>query len=161
MREPDDIDLHILRLLLEDASRTYSDIAELVDVSPPTVSDRIDRLRAEDVIRRFTIDYDSAKLADGVAVLVEVDFCPSVDDSVLGRLAAVPAVEHAFMTADSRAVLTANAPPDEVRKLLTSTVDMDVVERFDVRLLAGAEWQPHIAQSEEDLGPSVEKSITQ
>ena len=40
MRDIDDTDRELLRLLLEDARRPYSELAEAVDLSPPAVSDR-------------------------------------------------------------------------------------------------------------------------
>ncbi|WP_267639392.1 Lrp/AsnC family transcriptional regulator [Haloarchaeobius amylolyticus] len=152
MRDLDDTDLNILRLLLEDASRTYSDIAELVGVSPPTVSDRIDRLRSMGIIRRFTIDVDTDKLADGVAVLAEVDLCPTVDDEVLDRFAGLEAVDHAYLTADSRVVLKANVPRGEVRDLLADAVELDLVENYEVSLLSADRWEPQVADPDAPEG---------
>ncbi|MFB6083699.1 MAG: Lrp/AsnC family transcriptional regulator, partial [Halorientalis sp.] len=45
MRGLDETDREILDILLSDGRRPYSDIAEAVDLSPPAVSDRIDRLQ--------------------------------------------------------------------------------------------------------------------
>lgn len=150
MRQPDDTDLRILSLLLEDASRTYSDIAETVDVSPPTVSDRVDRLREMGVIRRFTIDVDGAMLDDGVPVLVEAELSATVDDDALDRFAALEDVEHAFLTADSTVFLEANVPKGDVRQLLAGGVDLEHVERFDVHLLVGSEWRPKVTAPDAD-----------
>ncbi len=160
MRQLDDTDLQILRLLLEDASRTYSDIAEIVDVSPPTVSDRIDSLREMGVIRRFTIDIDSSKLNDGVSVLVEAELSPTVDADVADRFAALEDVEHAFLTADSRVFLNANVPKGDVRELLAGGVDLDLVERFDVSLLVQSEWRPKIKDSD-SADAELEQSVRQ
>ncbi|WP_256300356.1 Lrp/AsnC family transcriptional regulator [Haloarchaeobius salinus] len=161
MRQLDDTDLEILRLLLEDASRTYSDIAEIVDVSPPTVSDRIDRLREMGVIRRFTIDLDSSKLNDGVSVLVEAELSPTVDDGVLERFAALEDVEHAFLTADSRVFLNANVPEGDVRQLLAGGVDLDLVERFDVSLLVQSEWRPKVKDRDAGTEGGLEQTVRQ
>lgn len=51
----DDIDKQILDLLNDDARRPYSEIADKVGVSPPTVSDRVERLQEKGVIDQFTI----------------------------------------------------------------------------------------------------------
>jgi DNA-binding Lrp family transcriptional regulator len=48
MRDLDETDLEILQLLLSDARRPYSDIAETVGLSAPAVSDRVSRLREID-----------------------------------------------------------------------------------------------------------------
>ncbi|WP_439026258.1 Lrp/AsnC family transcriptional regulator [Haloarchaeobius sp. DT45] len=157
MRDLDDTDLNILRLLLEDASRTYSDIAEVVGVSPPTVSDRIERLRSMGIIRRFTIDIDTDKLSDGVAVLAEVDLCPTVEDGVLERFADLEDVDHAYLTADSRIVLKANVARGEVRDLLAGAVDLEFVESYEVSLLSADKWQPQVADP--DVSDGSEQPI--
>ncbi|MCT9096564.1 Lrp/AsnC family transcriptional regulator [Haloarchaeobius sp. HME9146] len=159
MRDLDDTDLNILRLLLEDASRTYSDIADVVGVSPPTVSDRIDRLRSMGIIRRFTIDIDMDKLSDGVAVLAEVDLCPTIDDDVLDRFADLPAVDHAYLTADSRVVLKANVARGEVRELLAGAVDLDRVENYEVSLLSADRWEPQVTDANADVPEGTEQQI--
>ena len=61
-RDLDKIDLEIVRLLSEDARRPFSDIAEHVGLSPPAVSDRVDRLQEQGIIRQFTVDIDRQKL---------------------------------------------------------------------------------------------------
>jgi DNA-binding Lrp family transcriptional regulator len=156
MRDLDDTDLQILRILLDDASRTYSDIADIVAVSPPTVSDRIERLQNIGVIRRFTIDVDDSKLSDGVSVLVEVDLEPTVEHDVVDRFAALDAVEHAFLTADSSVLVHANVARDAVRELIADAIDLDRIERYDVRLLAESVWQPSI--DEEAVERPLERS---
>ncbi|WP_114579476.1 AsnC family transcriptional regulator [Saliphagus sp. LR7] len=50
MPELDSTDAVILELLLEDARRSYREIADEVGLSPPTVSNRVDRLRDLGVI---------------------------------------------------------------------------------------------------------------
>ena len=45
MRDLDETDLEILQLLLSNARRPYSDIADVVGLSPPAVSDRVSRLQ--------------------------------------------------------------------------------------------------------------------
>ncbi|MFC6725497.1 Lrp/AsnC family transcriptional regulator, partial [Halobium palmae] len=58
MRDLDDTDREILRLLLANARRPYSDIAEHVGLSAPAVSDRVERLQELGVVRGFTLDLD-------------------------------------------------------------------------------------------------------
>ena len=58
----DDVDYRILELLMDDARRSYRDIAEEVGRSPPTVSERVERLTEVGVIERFTLDVDRSRL---------------------------------------------------------------------------------------------------
>lgn len=151
MRELDDTDLRILKLLLEDARRPYSEIADKVGVSPPTVSDRVDRLQEVGVVRRFTVDVDRSTLDDGVAVLIDLHLVPSANGEVKRSLATLDEVEHVFETADQHVVVEAVVDQDAVRPMLNDAIDMDDVRSFDVRLLTESEWNPHIGARELSL----------
>ncbi len=148
MRGLDDTDREILRLLLEDARRPYSDIAEAVDLSPPAVSDRVDRLQDIGLIRRFTVDLDRSMLEEGVPVLVVVDTSPGAATDVREGLAGLDAVEYVFRTVDDRVVFTATAPSGEVGTLVADAAEMDDIRDYDVRLLGDSEWSPRIAGAE-------------
>jgi len=142
----DETDREILRVLTEDGRRSYSDIAETVDLSPPAVSDRIDRLQELGVIRRFTVDIDRALLREGTAALVTVRASPGAGERVRDRLADSERVEHVFLTADETVVCTVVA--EEVRALLTGLLPSEAVDRYDVQLLADSEWTPRFGQPE-------------
>jgi Transcriptional regulators len=78
----DETDIQILELLVEDARRSYTDIAQVVNLSPPAVSDRIDRLSESGVIRRFTVELDRSQLRAGVPLLVTLLPSTSAANSV-------------------------------------------------------------------------------
>jgi DNA-binding Lrp family transcriptional regulator len=138
----DDTDREILRLLVEDGRRSYRDVAERVGLSPPTVSDRVDRLRDRGVVRRFTAELDRSRLVEGEAVLVDLDVEPGVVGAVLDVLADVPGVEHADGTVDSRVVFRAHMDRSELRELLSGTLDEGWIRACDVRLIAGTVRNP-------------------
>ncbi|ELK50068.1 transcriptional regulator [Haloferax sp. BAB-2207] len=100
MRALDETDLHILELLAEDARRPFSDISAEVGLSAPAVSDRIDRLREEGIIRRFTVDLDQSTLSGGTPVLVRLSVRPEFVDEVRDALRAADPVQHLFVAAD-------------------------------------------------------------
>jgi len=144
MRDLDDTDREILRLLLEDARRPYADIAERVDLSPPAVSDRVDRLRELGVVRRFTVDLDRSTLREGVPVLVSLTVDPGAVDDLREDLAGATAVEGVFVAAEPRIVVQARVPGGDVREFLAKTIDTEPVREIDVTLLTDAEWTPGI-----------------
>jgi len=148
MRGLDDTDREILRLLLEDARRPYSEIADAVDLSPPAVSDRVERLQSIGLIRRFTVDVDRSMLEEGVPVLVTVDTSPGAAARVREGLVGLDAVEYVFRTVDDRVVFTASAPGGEVGALVADAVEMGDVRDYDVRLLADSDWSPRLASPE-------------
>lgn len=148
MRTLDETDLDILRLLVEDARRPYSDIAERVDVSAPTVSDRIDRLAELGVINGFTVDLDRTTFTDGIDVLIDVELRATMDDRLVDRVAAIDAVEHVFTTADARLLAVATVSVDRIRDVLAEGVDLELVDSYRVHLLEERRWQPTIGSAE-------------
>ena len=58
MSDLDGTDLETLELLMSYSRRPWSEIAEVVDLSPPALPDRVERLQEIGVIRRFTVDID-------------------------------------------------------------------------------------------------------
>lgn len=144
MRTLDETDRRILSLLAEDARQSYSDIAQEVELSPPAVSDRIERLQESGVIRRFTVDLDRSKLRAGVAVLVTATLQPDAVDGVRSTLKAADAVEHVFTTAESDLLFTARVEPSSIRESVLELLDSDGVEAYDVQLLSDTEWTPTI-----------------
>jgi len=145
MRNLDETDLDILRLLLEDARRPYSEIADRVGVSPPTVSDRVDRLQKLGVIRQFTLDVDRKTLTDGVSVLIEVQLEPGADDRVTDRLATTGRIERVYETAERRLLIEATVEQGEARSVLSDSIDMEYVAEYEVSLLSEAVWEPQLA----------------
>lgn len=147
MRDLDDIDIEILGLLVEDGRRPYREIAEEVGLSAPAVSDRVTRLRDQGVIRRFTVAIDREQLREGTPILLTLDVVPESLDDVRAALREADAVEHLFVTVDSRLVVQANAPED-VRGWLVSTVDPRHLEDVEVDLLSSSEWTPAVGATE-------------
>lgn len=146
MRDLDDTDRTIIRLLLENARRPYSEIADHVDLSAPAVADRIDRLEDLGVIEGFTLDLDSSMLREGVEVLVDLSVVPGHTEAVADALADLERVEHQYETADGRVVVHATLGPGGVDDLLAE-VDADTLREIDVSLLSNASWTPRIGEA--------------
>lgn len=144
MRTLDETDLEILHLLVEDARRPYSEIADRVDVSAPTVSDRIDRLVELGVVRGFTVDVDRASITGGIDVLFDLELEAGAGDRIADALAEVDSVEHVFETADDRVLAVATVQQGQAKPLLVETVDLEGVRRYWVHLLEGRTWTPTV-----------------
>ena len=70
----DDLDRRILASLADDARRSYAQIGAEVSLSAPAVKRRVDRLRRDGVIQRFTAVVDPASVGWTTEAFVEV-FC--------------------------------------------------------------------------------------
>ena len=93
----DEIDRKILALLVEDGRRTYDDVGTRVSLSAPAVKRRVDRLRRDGVLRRFTAVVDHAALGATTEALVELFFAPgTLLDGVAEVLERHPEVVEAW-----------------------------------------------------------------
>ncbi|WP_396611238.1 winged helix-turn-helix transcriptional regulator [Haloferax sp. S1W] len=145
MRNLDETDLRILELLADDARRPFSDISDEVGLSAPAVSDRIDRLREEGVIRRFTVDVDQSTLSGGTPVLVRLSVRPEFVTGVRDALRDADPVEHLFVTADGEVTFHARLNGDALRIELDELVDLSTVSDYEVSLVESAEWTPTVS----------------
>jgi Lrp/AsnC family leucine-responsive transcriptional regulator len=144
----DETDVRILELLVADARRPYSDIADEVGLSPPAVSDRTERLRESGVIRRFTADIDRSQLRAGVPVLVTLELPADAVSDVRDDVMGAEAVEHVFVTAESDLVFHGRFRADAVREQLGRLVDLSRVDDYEVRIVDDVEWTPSLGGSE-------------
>jgi DNA-binding Lrp family transcriptional regulator len=147
MRDLDNTDREILRLLLEDGRRPWADIADRVSLSPPAVADRVERLREMGVVRGFMIELDRSRLRKGVEILVELATELGASERVRAAAAELKGVEHVFATAGGRVVLTGTFPGGDVDDLLADELPMDAVREYEVRLLTGSSWHPSLGDA--------------
>lgn len=68
----DDTDRRIVALLSEDARRSFAEVGEDVSLSAPAVKRRVDRLRADGVIRGFTAIVSPAALGWTTEAFIEL-----------------------------------------------------------------------------------------
>ncbi|MEF8851594.1 MAG: AsnC family transcriptional regulator [Haloarculaceae archaeon] len=144
MRDIDETDRQILGLLLDDARRSWREIADVVDLSPPAVADRVERLEELGVVRGFTLDIDRTKLRGGTPVLVTVATEPGAGDALADALADADRVEHLFATADDRVVFSAVLDEGDAVSVLHDSADLDDVRDYEVSLLRKRSWSPSV-----------------
>ncbi|GAA3368712.1 Lrp/AsnC family transcriptional regulator [Streptomyces sannanensis] len=123
----DAVDLHILRLLQNDARTTYRDLAAEVGVAPSTCLDRVARLRRIGVILGHQLRVDPAKLGRGIEALLSVQVRPHRRELIgpfVDRIRALP---------ESRALFHLTGPDDYlVHVAVTDTADLQrlVLDEF-------------------------------
>jgi DNA-binding Lrp family transcriptional regulator len=147
MRDIDDTDRQLLRLLLEDARRPYSELAEAVDLSPPAVSDRVDRLTELGVIERFTLDLDRSRLQEGDRLAVTLSASLGETATVREAVAGLEGVEHVFATADGRLFVVVTVPDAAVERHLVPAFETGAVESVDVSPLVGDDRYPGLGEA--------------
>jgi Lrp/AsnC family transcriptional regulator, leucine-responsive regulatory protein len=96
----DKFDLAILKILLSDSRRTLNEISAEIGLSPTTCWNRVKRMEAEDVIKRYTVDLDNTKLGYRDSVIVQLTLESHSDrtlDEFGKQLAAMPEVVEAYL----------------------------------------------------------------
>jgi Lrp/AsnC family leucine-responsive transcriptional regulator len=73
----DTLDLRILASLDADTRRPYADLARELDVSQPTIADRVRRLESRGVLRGTMLCVDYARLCFTVMAFVRLRMTPS------------------------------------------------------------------------------------
>jgi Lrp/AsnC family leucine-responsive transcriptional regulator len=68
----DALDLRILTSLDADARRSYADLARELDVSQPTIADRVRRLESRGILRGSMVVLDHARLGYGIGAFVRI-----------------------------------------------------------------------------------------
>jgi DNA-binding Lrp family transcriptional regulator len=143
MASLDETDVTILQLLSRNARRSYTDIAEAVDMSGPAVANRIERLRNAGIIERFTVEIDRTQLGAGAQIFVQVDPGASFD-RLRSRLDESTAVEHVMVTADGELWFNARKNAADVRSWLDDLLNPVEDAEYTVTLLDEIEWQPSL-----------------
>ncbi|MEU3374181.1 Lrp/AsnC family transcriptional regulator [Streptomyces sp. NPDC006711] len=126
----DPVDLHILRLLQNDARTTYRDLAAEVGVAASTCLDRVARLRRAGVILGYQLRVDPAKLGRGLQALLSVQVRPHRRD-LIG-----PFVERVRALPESRSLFHLTGPDDYlVHVTVADTADLQrlVLDEFTSR----------------------------
>ncbi|MEM0008199.1 MAG: Lrp/AsnC family transcriptional regulator [Candidatus Bathyarchaeia archaeon] len=72
----DELDLKILKLLEEDGRLTFMEIAKKLRLSESTIRKRVQALKENGVIKRFTVEIDPAKIGLNTVAIVGIDVDP-------------------------------------------------------------------------------------
>lgn len=96
----DEKDLAILSELREDASRSVREIASKLGIPRTTVQERINKMRREGVIKKFTVELDYAKLGKPTTAFILVSFMPGYHLSqkeLARKISSLPDVEEVHL----------------------------------------------------------------
>ena len=90
----DEIDDHIIRLLVRNGRAPFAQIASEVGLSAHAVAERVRRLEARGTIQGYTVRIDPAELGRGLAAFIDVRLQPTTDPDHFERVVlALPATE--------------------------------------------------------------------
>ena len=95
----DEIDLRILKFLQNDGRKTASEIAKKLDLTVPTITDRIKKLRESSIIKGFQAVIDSKSVSlDVSAVITVISSSSNNHQVVIKKAVECPEVVQCFST---------------------------------------------------------------
>ncbi|MBW2974112.1 Lrp/AsnC family transcriptional regulator [Candidatus Woesearchaeota archaeon] len=135
--EPDKIDKGIINTLISDSTLSYREIAKRVKVSTATVMNRVNRLKKEGIIERFTTIMDYDKIGFDFEVLIEIRISKGKLFQVEKEIAHHPNVFAVYdLTGDfDAAILARFRNRRQMDNFLKKVQTYDFVERTNTRLI--------------------------
>ncbi|MFW9921302.1 MAG: Lrp/AsnC family transcriptional regulator [Candidatus Thorarchaeota archaeon] len=94
----DDNDKIIIDMLRENARSSLRDIAKIVEMSPSSVRNRIEKLIDRGLIKRFTIDVDYRKMGYDIQVIVLITSRPGSSENLYKSLQSFEQISRVYWT---------------------------------------------------------------
>lgn len=86
----DELDRNLLLVLANQGRISFRELAHQFQVSSQTISDRINKLIDQGIIRRFTVDIDESRVGYPISFIVELDVELSRMQQIQEELSAYP-----------------------------------------------------------------------
>jgi Lrp/AsnC family transcriptional regulator for asnA, asnC and gidA len=102
----DKTDLAILKFLQEDASIPFTEIARRLRISESTVRKRVEKLKQERVIKRFTVIVEPSKIGLNTVAIVGVDVDPTKLLEVAQKLCEIPETRYVATSTGDHMIMT-------------------------------------------------------
>lgn len=139
----DQIDRILLALLKEDTKRKYSDLGEVVHLSPPAVHERVKKLERAGVIRKYTIEIDPVALGLLLQAFVRIHVSHVPCEEMARVFQTLPEVVECFSSAGEESMLlkAQTESPSHLEALLNRIRQMPGVERVQTSILLTTHFQ--------------------
>ena len=97
-RELDDIDKNILKILQEDARKSYREIKNDLGISIGTIHNRISKLKDKNIIEGYTLKLNNMKLGYKLTFLIQIQIDGKHTGEILDEISKRPEVCSVFHT---------------------------------------------------------------
>lgn len=94
----DDIDRNILRILQEDARKSYREIQDQLGISIGTIHNRISKLKKNQIIQGYTLKLNNIKLGYKLTFLIRIRIDGKHTSEILEEVTKKPEVCSVFYT---------------------------------------------------------------
>ncbi len=100
MEELDEVDVKILKKLEEDGRMSFNLIASELEISPPTVKYRIDKLKKRGFIKKFTVILDINKFKKGFFIFILAEAKFQKLDEIVAKLEKFDIIQEIYTSID-------------------------------------------------------------
>ncbi|MCC6013346.1 MAG: Lrp/AsnC family transcriptional regulator [Candidatus Verstraetearchaeota archaeon] len=124
MKNLDEIDLKIISILKNDSRTPYTKIAEELHISEAAVRKRVEKLKNEGIIKKFTIEVD---LGERIQALILISVLPSYPNPTIAQaIKKINGIEKVYEVAgevdiiaiaSGRSIHEINKYIDDIRKI--------------------------------------------
>jgi len=94
----DEIDKEILRILQEDARKSYREIQDQLSISIGTIHNRISKLKEKNIIEGYTLKLNNTKLGYKLTFLIRIHIDGKHTEEILNEISEKPEVCSVFHT---------------------------------------------------------------
>ncbi len=139
----DKTDRMLLALLKEDTKRKYSELGELLHLSPPAAHERVKKLERAGVIRKYTIEIDPGALGLALHAFVRIHISRVPCEEMARALQSFPEVVECFSSAGEESMLIKvhTESPSQLETLLNRIRLMPGVERVLTSIILTTHFQ--------------------
>jgi Lrp/AsnC family transcriptional regulator for asnA, asnC and gidA len=124
MRNLDDKDMKIIRMLMDDARASYTNMAKEMGITEAAVRKRVKNLELKGVIKKYTVEVDSSKLGYNIISLTGVDTEPEKFLDVAKKLKEEDFTRSVYITTGDHMIMAEiwARDGDELTKIISDKI---------------------------------------
>ncbi|MEM1549732.1 MAG: Lrp/AsnC family transcriptional regulator [Candidatus Methanomethylicia archaeon] len=101
----DSLDLRIIEALIKEGDLSFSELARRLGLSESTVRKRVEKLKRDNIINKFTVVVDPSKLGFNSTAIIGIDVDPSQLLSVAKRICDLQESKSVFICTGDHMIL--------------------------------------------------------
>lgn len=133
----DDIDKNILRILQDDARKSYREIQDQLGISIGTIHNRISKLKKNQIIEGYTLKLNNIKLGFKLTFLIRIQVDGKHTVEILEEVSKIPEVCSVFHTTgeQSAALICRFKESDDVHRFIRELNEREYVVRTNSNMV--------------------------
>ncbi|WP_062198150.1 Lrp/AsnC family transcriptional regulator [Massilibacterium senegalense] len=144
----DEVDIHIIQELSRESRLSMRELAKKVNLSAPSVTERVKKLESTGVIKNYTVTLDLAKIGLPVQCLVEVIIHQGLHEKFIDYVKTYPFVEFCYRTLGHASFIVKLTVPS-----------LENVEYFINKISDYGQTETHVILTTVDVKKDIQKKL--